>query len=208
MEEQQGKSLVDAAIKAGVNHFVYSSVDRHGEDSFNNPTGVPHFISKHHIEQHLVNSVKGTGMSWTILRPVAFMDNLDGGFLGKVFASTWKGTLKSKPLQLIATDDIGTFAAKAFQEPHAFKDRVISLAGDELTFEQLETIFKQTIGSDIPTTWGIVSKMILAISKDLAAMFAFFQKPGYAANVGELKKIYPGLKDFKTWLATSLYASK
>ena len=43
-EEQQGKNMVDEAVKRGVRHFVYTSVDRHGERSLQNPTSVKHFI--------------------------------------------------------------------------------------------------------------------------------------------------------------------
>lgn len=43
-EEQQGKNMVDEAIKRGVKHFVYTSVDRHGERSLQNSTPVKHFI--------------------------------------------------------------------------------------------------------------------------------------------------------------------
>ena len=43
-EEQQGKNMVDEAIKTDVKHFVYASVDRHGGRSLQNPTPVKHFI--------------------------------------------------------------------------------------------------------------------------------------------------------------------
>src|SRR5690242_5670950 len=49
-EERQGKALIDAAIKNGVKHFVYSSVDRGGPRSDSDATVVPHFASKHRVE--------------------------------------------------------------------------------------------------------------------------------------------------------------
>jgi hypothetical protein len=53
-------------------------------------------------------------MDWTVLRPVAFFENLVPGFLGKVFSTSWQMTLKkNQTLQLIATSDIGFFAAEA-----------------------------------------------------------------------------------------------
>jgi uncharacterized protein YbjT (DUF2867 family) len=74
LEETQGKAVVDGALAAGVKFFVYTSVERGGEDqSYENPTPIPHFISKHRIEHHLVEKA-GDKMQWTILRPVAFMD--------------------------------------------------------------------------------------------------------------------------------------
>jgi len=51
-EERQGNALVDAALKAGVHHFVYSGVDI-GTFNVNETVGVPHFDSKRRVELHL-----------------------------------------------------------------------------------------------------------------------------------------------------------
>jgi uncharacterized protein YbjT (DUF2867 family) len=67
-EIRQGKAMVDGAVKAGVKHFVYSSVERGGDEhSWENPTPIPHFASKHEIEHHLKDTAGEMG--WTILRP-------------------------------------------------------------------------------------------------------------------------------------------
>jgi len=67
-EIKQGKAMVDEAVKAGVKQFVYSSVERGGdEESWNNPTPIPHFESKYQIEHHLRDNAKQMG--WTVLRP-------------------------------------------------------------------------------------------------------------------------------------------
>lgn len=115
-EEPQGKALVDESLKQDVKFFIYSSVDR-GANSFENPTKVPHFINKHNIEHYLVEKTKNTEVQWTILRPTAFYENLVPGFFGKVFMTSFDMALKGKPLQLVATSDIGYFAADAFLKP-------------------------------------------------------------------------------------------
>ena len=202
-EERQGKALVDAAIKNDVKHFVYSSVDRNGDKSIRNATDVPHFASKHRIELHIMESAKGTDMEWTILRPVAFMENFDGGFFGKVFASAWQAVVKSRPLQLVSTDDIGAYAAKAFLHPVDFKGQSISLAGDELTYLEMAQVFKEVTGSTVPTTWGFLARLMLWMSKDMGSMFRFFEQQGYRADVAKVRKMYPGMKDLRTWLKES-----
>jgi uncharacterized protein YbjT (DUF2867 family) len=71
-EIRQGKAMVDGAVKAGVKHFVYSSVERGGDEhSWDNPTPIPHFASKHEIEHHLKDTAGEMG--WTILRPGMLM---------------------------------------------------------------------------------------------------------------------------------------
>ncbi|CAG8019570.1 unnamed protein product [Penicillium olsonii] len=199
-EERQGNSLVDAALKNNVKHFVYSSVDRGGEASFDSPTPIPHFISKHKIEHHLAEKAKGSEMTWTILRPVAFLENFTPDFFGKVFVTCWKNTVKQKSLQLIAVGDIGFFGAQAFMYPDEYKNRGISLAGDELTFEEMSKIFKEKTGNSPPTTFGFVGKALMAMMKDLGYMFQWFYDVGYGADIAELRKVHPEMKDFRTWL--------
>jgi uncharacterized protein YbjT (DUF2867 family) len=65
-EIRQGVLLADAAKAAGVDHYVYSSVG-----SAHRETGIPHFESKWEVEEH----VRGSGVPYTVLRPVFFMQN-------------------------------------------------------------------------------------------------------------------------------------
>jgi uncharacterized protein YbjT (DUF2867 family) len=65
-EVQQGKNLAEAAKKAAVEHFVYSSVGGVERNS-----GIDHWESKWEIEKH----IRKLGLPATMLRPVAFMEN-------------------------------------------------------------------------------------------------------------------------------------
>ncbi|KAJ5172483.1 hypothetical protein N7492_005076 [Penicillium capsulatum] len=199
-EKRQGIALVDESLKQGVSFFVYSSVDRGGQKSIDNPTPVPHFIYKHEVEHHLIKKSRGTGMAWTILRPVAFLENFTPDYFGKVFTTAWQMSLKGKPLQLIATADIGFFAAEAFTHPEASQGKAISLAGDELTFTQMADIFERSTGKKVPITFRLPVWLMMTAVKELGVMFKWFYDEGYGADVAELRKTHPALKDFKTWL--------
>ncbi|KAI1799319.1 nucleoside-diphosphate-sugar epimerase family protein [Daldinia bambusicola] len=202
-EEVQGKALVDAALKNGVKHMVYSSVDRGGAKSDNDPTDVPHFISKHNIEAHLQEQTRAGQMGWTILRPVAFFENLAPGFFGKVFTTSWKiGLRPDQKLQLVATSDIGFFAAEALRNPDEWNGKKLSLAGDELTYDEFAAVFKQKTGDELPTTYHFVAALINWMSKELGYMFRWFRNVGYGADIASLRKMNPDLKDFGTWLET------
>ncbi|GKT95756.1 nucleoside-diphosphate-sugar epimerase family protein [Colletotrichum tofieldiae] len=193
------------SVQAGVKFFVYTSVERHGAD---NPTNVPHFIHKHEIERHLFNKTKGTDMEWVVLRPVAFMENLMDNFLGRVFATSWKMAIKEKPLQLIAVSDIGYFGAEAFLHPEQYKGRGIPLAGDELTLDQFAAVFRKTTGRELPGTYRIFCWLIMSMVKDFGWMFKWFYDVGYNVDIQELRKEYPALKDFETWLRTESELAK
>ncbi|GAQ47423.1 nmrA-like family protein [Aspergillus tubingensis] len=200
-EETQGKALIDESIRQKVKFFVYSSVDRGGEEhSFQNPTKIPHFIKKHNIEHHLVNRSKDGNMDWVILRPAAFFENLTPDFFGKVFTTCFKMALAGKPLQLVATSDIGYFGAEAFLNPDKYKGRAISLAGDELTFEGMGLIFEQKTGQPLPMTFRPICSLFMAMMKDMGYMFQWFRNEGYRADIPRLREIHPEMMDFATWL--------
>jgi uncharacterized protein YbjT (DUF2867 family) len=201
-EDEQAKPLIDAAIENGVEHFVFTSVDRGGDvKSDSNPTEIPHFKVKHVIEEYLKKQIaaKNSNMKWTILRPVAFMENLTPDFMGKGFASMWAGVGK-KPLQLVATSDIGLFAAKAFNDPTKYQGRSISLAGDELNLQDGKKIFRETMGYNMPETFGFVGSGIKLASKEMGSMFSWFKTDGYGVDIQKLKQEEPKLQNFSTWL--------
>lgn len=210
-EVVQGKALVDEAMKSGVSHFVYSSVERGGDErSWNNPTPVPHFITKHKIEHYLRDSTASnqSSMGWTILRPVIFMDNMAPGFFGKVFLTMIRDIMKEKPLQWIATKDIGFFAAEAFHNASAWNKKAIGLAGDELTFSQLSQKFEKTTGAPVGTTFGMFGKALKYGVAELGVMVEWFKQEGYKANMSEVKKFHPAVLGMEEWVGSSVFAKR
>ncbi|RDW91784.1 hypothetical protein BP5796_01178 [Coleophoma crateriformis] len=210
-EETQGKALVDAALANQVELFVYTSVDRGGEArSPSNPTNVPHFITKHNIEKYLLAQSKAHGdkMKWVILRPVAFMENMVPGFPGKLMGTAFRVILGKKPLQLIATRDIGWYAARALLRPDEFAGRSISLAGDELNFAQVNALFKSEVGQELPQTMSFLARLIMWLAKDLGAMIRWFAAEGYGADVKALREEHPDLQSFRDWLRESAWVAK
>ncbi|OTA94704.1 hypothetical protein M434DRAFT_20726 [Hypoxylon sp. CO27-5] len=204
-EVAQGKALIDESIKAGVTHFVYSSVERGGDDaSWDNPTPIPHFQSKYHIERYLRDvtgpEMPGASMGWTILRPVAFMDNLAPGMPTKVFLAALHNHLGNKPMQWIATSDIGVFAVKAFSEPERWKRRAVGLAGDELTWEQLSASFSNATGSPVPVTYWFLGSVLTYIVTEVSLMIGWFASDGYKADVVARRKDHPELLTMEEWL--------
>ena len=204
-ETQQGIAVVDQALAHNVKVFVYTSVDRGGDKSKSNPTYVPHFISKHNIEAHLEAKSADAKMQYTILRPVCFMEGLTPNFMGKVFATFLKiGVQPSTPIAYVATSDIGFFAGQAFLQPESpeYKNKAISLAGEELTFGQVSQVFRERLGYEIPTTFEFVARFIKWMVSELGIMFNWFDEEGFIVDIPKLRRMNPGLKDFGTWLET------
>lgn len=202
-ETKQGKDMVDAAVANDVKVFVYTSVDRGGKESDTNPTCVPHFISKHNIEIYLKEKAKDSGMCYTILRPVAFMDGLTPNFMGKVFGTMLKTRANpSKPIAFVATSDIGFFAGQALLQPEHpnYKNKAISLAGDDLTFDQVNEVFKENLGYPIPTTFEFLARFIKWMVAELGIMFNWFDEEGFDVDIAKLKSMNPGMLNLGTWL--------
>ena len=110
---------------------------------------------------------------------------------------------------MISVHDIGVFGARAFLDPDAYNGRAIALAGDVLTFEQGEKVFKESLGYEMPKTYGFVGSAIKYMVKDVGIMFAWFKSDGYGADIPALRKEEPELQDFGTWLKeTSQFKEK
>ncbi|PVH92856.1 NAD(P)-binding protein [Periconia macrospinosa] len=203
-EIQQGTAMIDESIKHGVKHFVYSSVDRGGnEKSFDNETPIPHFQTKYHIEKHLLEKAgkRGETMGWTILRPVAFMDNLEPGVPTKVFLAALRDTLgPNKPMQWISIDDIGLFAAKSFRDPESWNGRAEGLAGDELTWEEMNACFERATGYPVPATYGFFGSALKWAVAEVNVMINWFASDGYAVDVARLRQEEKELCGFERWL--------
>ena len=204
-EEKEGKLLVDAAVANGVQHFVFTSVDRGGpSNSDHDPTPVPHFISKYNVEKHLLKKAgSGSGkMQWTILRPVTFMDNFTPGFLGKLMTRILEqmGDVK---LQFISTEDIGKAAARVFEYPERYRGKALTLAGDRLNYKEMDAIFKEEVGISSPIAPSLaVTFVFWVVSSDIRKMAHWFNQGGYAGTLDRNENEFD-LKDFRTWLRTS-----
>ncbi|KAI1329335.1 nucleoside-diphosphate-sugar epimerase family protein [Xylariaceae sp. FL0255] len=215
-EGAQANALIDVAAQRGVQRFVFSSVDRGGEEkSWENPTDVPHFVSKHNIEHHLRQTCEATpSMTYTILRPAAFMDNLNPTSpFGAVMASLWYTMPADTKLQMVSVRDIGLIGARALLSPSSFSDnkdedskfanRAISLAGDTLTLADARSIYRRVLSSQLPQAWSIVGYGVRWAVGEVGKMFSFFETQGYGADIPDLRALEPRLQDFETWLKES-----
>lgn len=175
-EATYGKAMIDACKEKKIRHVVYSSVS--GADR---QTGIPHFESKYEVEKHL----KKTGLKYTILRPVWFMEN---------FASPWyrpsieKGVLSTplrpdRPLQMVSVADVGWIVADAFTNPSRYIGKEIDIAADEMTMarivKEISGVLLRAIRYDhIPE-----ARAEETLGRDLALMFQWFNEHGYDVDI-------------------------
>ena len=194
-EVQQGKNLADVAKKAGVEHFVYSSV---GGAERN--TGITHWETKWVVEKH----VHSLSLPVTILRPASFMETyhiteVEIGLLKGKLADPIRG---DKPYQTIATDDIGAFAALAFERPKDFIGLDLEIAGSELTNIDAAKVFSRVLNRPVKFQKLPLPIVRLVLGKEFYEMFHWFNSKGYQANIPELRRRYPEVRlhSLEDWL--------
>ena len=207
-EVTQGRALIDQAIESGCAHFVYSSVERGGDEaSWSNTTPIPHFQSKYHIENYLLDATSpgmpGERMGWTIIRPVAFMDNLTPDFPSRVFVAALRNWMGDKANQWVATSDIGIFVAKAFADTERWDRKAVGLAGDELTLSELSGAFQRVTGRPIPEAHWVFGTMLTCAVRELRLMLGWFASEGYKADVKARREDHPGMLSVEEWLKQS-----
>ena len=190
-EIRQGKAVADAAKAAEVKHLVYSSVG-----AAHRGMGQKHFESKWIIEQY----IQSLGLPYTILRPVAFMENYNWS-RAYILSGTFQGfgLRPDKTLQIVATDDIGAFAELAFANPEQFIGKTIELAGDVLTEPQIAAVFAKVIGRPVQVSAPQMPEGATPTEEQIA-MFNFFNGVGYDADIPALRRLYPGLQTLEQYL--------
>ena len=189
-EVLQGKNLADAARKAGVKHFVYSSVGGAERNS-----GIGHWESKWEIEKH----IQKLGLPATVFRPAAFMENyyVDQVEIGILQGKLYDPVHGDKPYQMIASDDIGAFVAVAFERPKDFLGLELEIAGSELTNRQAAEVFSRVLGRAVE-----FQEVPIPPVKEFQEMFHWFNEKGFNANIAQLHSQYPDvrLRTLEQWL--------
>ena len=193
-EVAQGRTLGNAAARAGVDHYVYSSVG-----SAHRRTGIPHFESKREVEKHL----EDLDLPLTIVRPVFFMENL----------LHWSSTRDEQglalmaplsqdtPVQMLAVDDLAAVAGVVFARPAKYVGKSFDVAGDELTLPEAAGAVAQQFGEPVrylQLPWeGVRSR-----SEDTYLLYDWLERKGYSADIKDCRELYPELLDFRAWVAS------
>lgn len=155
-EVPYAKRILAIAKDAGVRHVVYSSTiaaDGLEEREFYVPGTIVAMVTgwKREIE----GLVKAAGFeSWTILQGAYFMPNFlqpkVSMFKGLVETNTWTSAMTPQTrIPMVDTDDIGKFAAAAFQDPSRFHARKIGLASEFLTPGEVMQQLGEAAGRDM-----------------------------------------------------------
>ena len=185
-ELRMGTDAIDAAIAAGVQHFVYSSSSAgHPLDGFPG-------AAKMQIGRHLSES----GISYTIVMPGTFME----GFLPlerqqEILRDGYgDGRSPEAGMEFVALEDLGFIAGEIFENPEQWIGVAQHLAGDSVSGTELAGILSRVSGRDIefkatePPFW-------------MMGMLEWMQQqPDAGPEVAALRERYPRLITLEEFL--------
>lgn len=202
-EVEQGCKLARAAKKAGVQHFVQTSVA-----NCDHAPGVLHFESKYKIEQY----IDSLGLPRTFLREVFFMEN----FTQPVMRSGVKKAMdpywilptiiglldRDIRFHMISVADIAWFAADIFAHPQQYLGTHLDVAGDVLTGTQMRDIFREVTGRRLLPTSKLLTRLALRlINPESARQFQWNNQQGWNFAIEPLRQRHPGLISFQQFLS-------
>lgn len=204
---EKGRSIMDACLQAGVKHLVLSTMLHCGTGK----TGIPYVDSKVEIEEYATKS----GVPYTFLRPVSFMENIGGRQLllkKGVVRGFVDGDVK---MAYVSCIDIGVFAAIAFEYPDKYVGKAVSLVGDFVSGEELCQILSK-LRSGEHFKYKAVPKLFMRIfAKEFYQMRIAFEKVGRPPYSKELidaisncRSMYPKMMTFEDYLKFRGYDTK
>ena len=188
-EIRLGKHVADAAKDAGVQHFVYSSVN--GADK----QARFRYLAKWEVEKY----IKTLGLRATILRPSGFMENYVNPRFGIEKGTLAEATKPDVPIKLIAVDDIGAFVMLAFKHPDIFWGKTLEIAGDARTPPSIAASISRATNRPIHYV-QIPIETLRRQNKILAQLYEWLNEEGYEVDFPTLRNLHPGLMNFDTWL--------
>lgn len=201
-EIDQGCKLARAAKKAGVQHFVQTSVA-----GCDNARGVLHFESKHEIEKY----VDSLGLPRTFLREVFFMENFTEpvmvGGEKKALDPYWVMPLicglldESVKFHMITVEDIAWFAADVFSNPQEYLGKHIDIASDSLTPEEMRAVFRKVTGKRVLPAIKFTTRLFLRLTNpESHRQFVWNNTVGWHFDLAPLRRRHPGLMTLEQYL--------
>jgi len=144
VDDVGNRQLIDAAKAEGVKHFIFVSVRGASPDS-----PLEFFRIKYCTEEYL----RASGLSFTILRPSAFMD-LWIQLIGQPLVEQGRTTIFGRgtnPINFVAVEDVARFVGIALEDSRA-RNRVIEVGGPKnLTLNQVAGICERARGRQTKT---------------------------------------------------------
>ncbi|KAF8587043.1 NmrA-domain-containing protein [Ramaria rubella] len=202
-EISQGKAMVDAAKAAGVEHFVWSTLD-------SSVFKAKHWESKAAVDDYLRKS----GVPRTSLYTTFYFENFSGSMRPEKRSNgTYDFALPlitDAPFAMFSVADTGAYALAAFLQPEAWLNKDMRIASEFLSIREISNTISEASGKYIHVQ-DIDEKTFKelkgnGIPEELHAnMMVLFAYPTtFFRDTALTRKIYPDTKTFQAWVEENL----
>ena len=189
-EAAEGDNVVAAAKAAGIKQLVYSS------GAAANPQNGLQGAAKMQVEL----AITGSGVPYTVFRPVAFMENFDRQKARFASQGITDSRDPERMLHFIAITDIGFLVGEAFDDPDQWLNKAVNVASDKMTVAAYVATFSDVMGQDIVYTQMPLDEYLATLPKPLRPLFRWYDEEGYDADVDDLRAEYPNLTTLDAYL--------
>ena len=155
-EIEQGKSVADAAVEAGVTYFIYSSMVSPTHITNGKLTQVVHFDSKNEVEQYLRQLASENKLQSSYFTPGSFMQNYQGGLGPKpnpnepgTYALTGIVTNETKVPLIDVAEDTGKWVNAILADPDKYSGKVLSCATKLYSMSEIAAIMSKATGKKV-----------------------------------------------------------
>jgi uncharacterized protein YbjT (DUF2867 family) len=219
LELKQAENMANAAKAAGIQHTIWSTLEDTrkfiplSDDRM--PTLGEHYKVPHYDAKGEANHLfSDAGVPVTFLQTSFYWDNFiyfgmgpqrgEDGKLALVFP------IADGKVAGIASEDIGACAYGIFKAGDAFIGKTVSIAGEHLSGAQMAAEFTDAIGEEVgfhAVTPEAYRGFGFPGADDLGNMFQFTTEfeAEYCGvrDIDASRRLNPGLKSFKQWLAAN-----
>ena len=183
-ELQQGKAIIDTAVKQDISYVVYSTAGGVNR----NRTG-PHFEALAKIEDMLRESP----LNYTIIKPSFFMDNFlriakveaDNIYIPEFISPDIK-------FAMIPSDDIAKITAQIFKNVDEYNHQSIEIASDELTLNEVVDTFTSVTNKKTEIKGQFSSQI---------AEKSWLEEKGYVVDFEQMDHINPNRLRLNKWIS-------
>lgn len=201
-EAQLGYNVIDAIKQRSeqVQHVVFNSGA--GCDSIT--TKMEEFWSKNDIELYMAKELSPLKITWSVLRPVAFMENLDDLKNGNPLK---KGSVKMLtkpecPVKWISCADIGKGSAALLLDPALYAGQKIDAATCEYDGPGLAQALTEASGVKCKYSVSVPRFILYLFVYPLYLLSTWIEGGGYDdVEIEPFRKIVPDYQDARAFFA-------
>jgi uncharacterized protein YbjT (DUF2867 family) len=196
VEEQQGKTIIDAAKASGIAFTVFISVHDIEPYAKHRPKAL-HIQPKGKVEAYL----RASGLAHAILRPVAFFENLDDPANWNPLKAGGIKFLTAAPTLYISTFDLGKAAAACLADQAAWNGKTLECASWKGDVKEVAAALQAVSGVKCSGGLAMPTFFRWLFLHDLDQMCRYIEAgyPDGKVSIDEFKAVVPDALDAQGW---------